>query len=52
MKKTYTAPLTKVVKINVEQMICDSQVRIGSKYNGSATIESKDDDFNSSDDLW
>ena len=52
MKKTYKAPRTEVVKINAEQMICDSQVRIGSKYNGSATIESKDDDFNSSDDLW
>lgn len=53
MKKTYIAPLTAVVKINAEQMICDSQVRIsGAKYNGTATIESKDDDFDSSDDLW
>ena len=24
MKKTYNAPLTEVVKINIEQMICNS----------------------------
>lgn len=55
MKKIYTAPLTQVVKINAEQMICDSQVdikttAITNKNIGGFTIADKDEeDF---DDLW
>jgi len=54
MKKTYKAPLTEVVKINAEQLICQSteQVTLSStKYNGSAKIESKDD-YDYDEDLW
>lgn len=51
MKKTYMQPRTKVVKIKAEQMICLSQVNVGTAYSGT-TILDKDDDFDSSDDLW
>ena len=56
MKKIYSAPLTEVVKINAEQVVCSSEkVTLSStKYNGSSDIQSKDDedydDFDSS--LW
>ena len=53
MKKIYTSPLVKVVNINAEQIICgsDTVTLSATKYNGSATIESKDDeDF--IDELW
>ena len=44
MKKTYKKPLTEVVKINAEQMICQSFTLDQSNlYNsGSMTIGSKD----------
>ena len=56
MKKIYKAPLTEVVKINAEQMICDSNVgvkttAITNDNVGGFTIADKDDeDF--IDDLW
>lgn len=53
MKKIYKAPLTQVVKVNAEQMICESFALNQSKeYNsGSMTIADKEDeDF--VDDLW
>ena len=54
MKKIYTAPLTEVVKVNAEQIICTSTMGVGDEYNSSTTtILSKDDeDFDSSEDLW
>jgi len=54
MKKTYIAPLAEVVKVNAEQIVCTSEqftLKGDSKYNGTATIESKDDvDYD--EDLW
>ena len=53
MKKQYKQPLTEVVKVNAEQMLVESQFTLkgDSKYNGTATIESKDDvDYD--EDLW
>jgi len=52
MKKTYIAPLTEVVKINVEKMLSGSdKVATGSNYNGTGVIQSKDDvDYD--EDLW
>ena len=56
MKKTYKAPLTEVVKINAEQVVCASvQMTLSSNnYDGAAAIQSKDDedydDFDPS--LW
>ena len=53
MKKTYMAPLTKVVKVNVEQMICQSPAApqmVGG--NATSAALDKEDDFDSSDDLW
>ena len=51
MKKTYIAPLTEVVKINAEQMICESVLQTYSG-NPQKTLSKDDDDFDSSDDLW
>ena len=60
MKKTYKAPLTKVVKVNAVQLICQSIVEVsgsagvgkgGSVSGGSYSSDSKDwDDFE--EDLW
>ena len=54
MKKTYMAPLTKVVKIKVETMLTGSDpaapAMLGRSANSAAL--DKDDDFDSSDDLW
>ena len=54
MKKTYNAPLTEVVKINAEQVVCLSeQVTLSStKYNGSLEIQSKEDYEYIDEDLW
>ncbi len=53
MKKIYIAPLTKVVKVNAEQMICQSAKLQGTFNSGKMTIADKEeDDFDSSDDLW
>lgn len=52
MKKQYKAPLTQVVKINAEQMICDSPVMgVGGTFDGGpGDIQSKDgEDYG---DLW
>ena len=49
MKKTYKAPFAEVVKINIEQMICDSL----NSYEGNPAkkLDKEDyDDFDSS--LW
>ena len=51
MKKTYKQPLTEVVKINAEQMICDSQLNTYSG-NPQRTLSKDDYDSDSSDDLW
>jgi len=54
MKKTYIAPLAEVVKVNAEQIVCTSEqftLSSSNKYNGSATIESKDD-YDYDEDLW
>ncbi len=52
MKKTYIAPLTEVVKINAEQMICDSQISQGGPFSGgSGDIQSKKD-YDYDEDLW
>ncbi len=57
MKKTYMQPLTLVVKINAEQMICESNVsqrstEITNDNKGGFTKADKYDDFDFSDDLW
>ncbi len=52
MKKTYMQPLTKVVKVNAEQMICQSMQLKGSYNSSTMTIADKEDDSDSSDDLW
>ena len=52
MKKEYTAPRTEVVKINAEQMICESAKLQGTFNSKTMTIADKEDDFDSSDDLW
>ncbi len=56
MKKIYTAPLTKVVKVNAETMICQSRsVTLQSKsIDGSeGGFEKADkDDFDDFGDLW
>ena len=55
MKKIYKQPLTEVVKINVEQMICES-VTFNSTLNtdgsGGSKALSKDDYFENEEDLW
>ena len=57
MKKIYTAPLTEVVKINAEQMICDSDVHIKATAitddnKAGFTIADKDDYDDDCGDLW
>ena len=50
MKKIYKAPLTKVVKINAEKMICDSYIK---SFEGNPVKHlSKDNDYDEEDDLW
>ncbi len=43
MKKTYNSPSMKVVKIALHQMVAESTIKLGASYNGSATIESRED---------
>ena len=54
MKKIYMQPLTEVVKINVEQMICESILKSGVTDGTGFTPAGKDDydyeDFDSN--LW
>ena len=54
MKKIYKAPLTKVVKIKSEKMICQSIELQGTYNSETMTIGSKDDydDEDVFDDLW
>ena len=60
MKKTYTAPLTEVVKVNAEQMICQSPVNnvdglAGVTKGGTwagGTVDDKDFDGEVTDELW
>ena len=55
MKKTYKAPLTEVVKINTEQMICQSSFSLSTTdtYNKSTmTISDKDDYEDAEEGLW
>lgn len=55
MKKTYMQPRTEVVKVNAEQMICDSVMSISVNNYNSSTMEiadKEDEDFDFSDDLW
>jgi len=49
MKKTYITPLTEVVKINAEQMICDSPALTGT-YSGGKVLDKEDTDYD--EDLW
>ena len=45
MKKTYKQPLTEVVKINIEQMICDSL----NSYSGTPAVklDKEDEEYDS-----
>lgn len=52
MKKTYMQPLTKVIKINAETMICQSKVTLSKFSQSNNAALDKDDDFDSSDELW
>jgi len=52
MKKTYIAPLAEVVKINAEQMICESIAKQGDFRPGDMTIAGKDDFEDYDEDLW
>ena len=52
MKKTYIAPLTEVVKINAEQMICESIQQKGDYNSTTMTIAGKDDFDDFDEDLW
>ena len=57
MKKTYIAPLAEVVKINAEQMICESIDKVNRAIDKSSTVSAGDalgkDDFEDYDeDLW
>ena len=55
MKKIYMQPQTEVVKINAEQMICQSgfsKSLNATKIDAGTYALDKDDDFDSSDDLW
>ena len=51
MKKTYSTPLTEVVKINIEQMICQSPI-LGGTYTSGGKVLDKDDYENDDSDLW
>lgn len=56
MKKIYTAPLTQVVKVNAEQIICTSnysmntEVELGGGETGLQIADKDDEDF--FEDLW
>ena len=60
MKKVYIQPLTEVVKINAEQLICqsivslggDSGVSQGGEYTGDPIYPDSKEDFINVDDLW
>ena len=54
MKKIYIQPLTKVEKINAEEMICASTNLYNATYNSSTmTIADKEDfDEEVTDELW
>lgn len=54
MKKTYIAPLTKVVKIKVETMLAGSDPAAPAMVGKSATSAAldKEDDYDFSDELW
>ena len=57
MKKIYMAPLTEVVKINAEQMICDSNVaqktmEITNENVGEFVKADKDDFDDFDESLW
>ncbi len=51
MKKIYVSPATKVVNVELQQMIASTQVGISSKnYDGSSAIESRGNDDSFFDD--
>ena len=56
MKKTYNAPLVKVVKINAVQMICESIDNVNRAIDKSSTVSAGNalgkDDFDYDEDLW
>jgi hypothetical protein len=54
MKKTYKAPLTEVVKINAEQMICQSSFSLSTsrQFNSSTMQISSKEDEEVEEDLW
>jgi hypothetical protein len=41
MKKTYIVPTLKVVKIQTTHLLSNSEIKVGGKYNGSTTVESR-----------
>ena len=54
MKKTYKAPLTEVVKINIEQMICESfALSTTNTYDkNTMRLSDKDDYEDAEEGLW
>lgn len=52
MKKIYTGPLTQVVKVKAEQIICTSTMSVGDTYSGGLILSKDEEDSDSSDDLW
>ena len=51
MKKQYIAPLTEVVKINAEAMICDSPALSNNEYQvGGKVLDKENADYD--EDLW
>ena len=48
MKKTvYTAPTVKVVRLKTMTKLMTTSIKIGGSYNGSATIQDREDDEDS-----
>jgi hypothetical protein len=56
MKKIYITPLAEVVKINAEQMICESIDNVNRAINTSSTVSAGSalgkDDIDYDEDLW
>ena len=58
MKKNYMQPLTEVVNVNAEEMICQSLTLGSNKYDGTSDIlgKSRNNDYGEedffADDIW
>ena len=44
MKKQYKAPLTEVVKVNAQQLICQSPA-LGGEYGGGSILDKNEEEF-------